>query len=70
VSTRQTIEVIYRVNGTTCNDTFTAAKSSVTMLREGRTAIILTDGADAAGPVLSVQYAHAYRVLRRAEETT
>lgn len=62
---KQRIEVRYDTNGTTCNDTWWASRSSVTMGTDGRTAIALTDGRDEElKPVVSAQYSKAYRVVR------
>ncbi|HEU4541964.1 MAG TPA: hypothetical protein VFR23_12630 [Jiangellaceae bacterium] len=62
---REEIHVRYRVDGTTYNDLFACSGASVTMLRRGRTVILLTDGSDEQGPVSAAHYDRVYRILRR-----
>jgi hypothetical protein len=65
VADRETVEVRYREDGTTKNDTFRCAGASVTMFRRGRAVVLLRDGSDDQGGVLSAQYERAYRIIRR-----
>lgn len=65
------IEVIYSVAGAVQNDEFTCARASAqilngsNVLNGGSAVIIMVDGEDSKGPVLSVQYADVHRIAKR-----
>jgi hypothetical protein len=61
----QRIDVVYRIDGTTHNATYTADAAAITMFRDGRTYLELTAGADHHGTVIDVMYRRAEMVLRR-----
>lgn len=62
--TSQQIEITYLINGVVCKDIFFADDSCVTRTEFG-SAVLLANGRDADGPVISGIYAHMERSIRR-----
>jgi uncharacterized protein with von Willebrand factor type A (vWA) domain len=60
------ITVMWRADGTTLTDHYTARHSGTTILRGGRAVLTLTDGRDHDGhPVNAAVYGKVYRILIR-----
>lgn len=61
----ETITVLYRVDGTTNTDTFTAGNCSSQVMPAGRAILTFSDGRDSNGkPVRVVHYRKVEKIMR------